>query len=274
MSGKLQILFRIEVLKTRSRVAFWVILLLAVALNTIFTVISVRTAQFPDRTFALPDSWPQILGFHEGGGIFLVPVLMILLCAPEYTWRTGRQMVINGLSRDQAYGGKVLLLGVLTGLFLLIPILIGGIGALVSGDDSGPQFVRLADLAYCAGLTAALLQGGGMGLMIATLVRSAGPALGILFMYMILEEIIAVLLRLSDTVLRHLAEYLPMHVSEELRDDLAWYPDLLESVNADLISEGAAPYAFRPVEELVLIALIYVVVFVGVGWLSQRHRDL
>ena len=275
MIRMLQVLFRIEALKTKRRVAFWVVIALAVALNTIFTVIAVRTAQLiPDRTFALPDSWPQILGgFFGGGGLFLVPVLMILLCAPEFTWRTGRQMIINGLSRDQAYGGKILLLVGLTALFLLIPILIGGIGALLSPDESGPQLIRLADLGYAFGLTVVLLQAGGMGLMIATLVRSTGPALGILFLYMILEEIVVVMMGLSSTTLLKLSRFMPMNVSEKLVDELAYYPELLEAVNADRVSQELVPFELQSLEWLILTALIYCLVFVAVGWLSQRYRD-
>jgi hypothetical protein len=51
-----------------------------------------------------------ILGTAAGLGSLFTGVLMILLFAPEFSWRTARQNVIDGLSKERFYAGKVILL--------------------------------------------------------------------------------------------------------------------------------------------------------------------
>ena len=60
--GVLRMLARIEALKTTKRLAFWVTTGIFAAFMVMFAIDMVRSAiRRPNATFALPDSWPEIL---------------------------------------------------------------------------------------------------------------------------------------------------------------------------------------------------------------------
>ena len=69
-------------------------------------------------------------------GFIFAAVLVILLVAAEFGWRTARQNVIDGLSKTQWFAAKVLLLPLLTALFLALRVLVGGTLALAGTDLS------------------------------------------------------------------------------------------------------------------------------------------
>ena len=278
-AGIVGVLLRIEILKAVKRRAFWVTVVFFAAFNTIGVVFRVRDAQqYPQDPyalpFALPDSWSTILGESVMVGPFFVAVLMILLFAPEFTWRTGRQNVIDGLSKERLYAGKIMVLAGLVLLFLATPILIGGGGALASPSEGGPVLVRPTDFSYMGGYFLVLLLFGSAALMLAALIRSSGPALGVLLLYMIVEELISGLMSQVSEALRGATEYLPLNVFEDLGDDLVHYPERLAAVNESRAEQGLAPLEFLDVEVLAIAALAYSAIFLLFAFLSMRTRDL
>ena len=271
----LGVLLRIEWLKTVKRRAFWV----AVGAFAVFTAIpaveGVRGARRnPNLSYALPESWPDILGAATGLGPFFAGVLMILLVAPEFTWRTARQNVIDGLSKERFYAGKVMLLAGLVLLFIATAVLIGVGGTLLSPSEGGLGILRPTDLSYMGGLALSLLLVGSAGLMLSVLIRSSGPALGILFLYLIVEEAVGGLISQAGGALRRSAEYFPFNILDQLGDDLAHYPEVLADVNAERTERGLESWAFLDVEVLAVAALAYSAIFLGLALLSMRKRDL
>ncbi len=271
----LSILFRIEVLKAVKRRAFWV----AFGAFTVFTAIpaveGVRYAhRNPDFAYALPESWPNILGAATGLGALFVAVLMILLFAPEFSWRTGRQNVIDGLSKERLYAGKVIVLAGLILLFMVTPALIGVGGTLLSPGEGGPGIIRSTDLSYMGGVALTLLLCGSAGLMLSALLRSSGPALGVFFLYLVVEEAVTGLMSRAGEHLQAVTEYLPFNVLEFLGDDLAHYPEELAEVNTVRAEGGLEPREFLDVEVLAIAALTYSAIFLVTAFLSMRERDL
>ena len=67
--GILRVLVRIEALKTTKRLAFWVTTGIFAAFNAVFAMNSVQMAtRRPNASFALPDSWPEILQLPQTSG--------------------------------------------------------------------------------------------------------------------------------------------------------------------------------------------------------------
>ena len=124
------------------------------------------------------------------------------------------------------------------------------------------------------GLALSLLLVGSAGLMLSVLIRSSGPALGILFLYLIVEEAVGGLMSQAGGALRRAAEYLPSNILDELGDDLAHYSEVLAEVNADRAERGLELWEFLDVEVLAVAALAYIAVFLGLAFLSMRKRDL
>jgi ABC-type transport system involved in multi-copper enzyme maturation permease subunit len=229
----------------------------------------------PNAGFALPESWPEVLGTAAGIGPLFIGVLMILLVAPEFSWRTARQNVIDGLSKERFYAGKVMLLAGLVLLVMAAMVLIGVGGAMLSPGAGGPGFVRSSDIGYMIGLALGMLLFGSAGLMLSVHLRSSGAALGILFLYLFVEEGVArLMLGTGRESLRSVAEFLPFNVVEDLGDDLVHYPEVLAEVNAERAEGGLAPLEFLDVEVLAVAALAYSAFFLGLSLLNMRRRDL
>ncbi len=272
----LRVLLRIEWLKAVKRRAFWVAVAALAAFTALPAIQMVRNARSdPNAGFALPESWPEVLGTAAGIGPLFIGVLMILLVAPEFSWRTARQSVIDGLSKERFYAGKVMLLAGLVLLVMAAMVLIGVGGAMLSPGAGGPGFVRSSDIGYMIGLAVGMLLFGSAGLMLSVHLRSSGAALGILFLYLFVEEGVArLMLGTGRESLRGVAEFLPFNVVEDLGDDLVHYPEVLNEVNADRAERGLASLEFLDVEFLAVAALAYSAFFLGLSLLNMRRRDL
>ncbi len=270
------VLLRIEWLKAVKRRAFWVAMAAYAAFTAIPAVERVRNAhRDSNAVHALPESWPDILGAATGLGPIFAGVLMILLFAPEFSWRTARQSVMDGLSKGAVLGGKVMLLAGLVSLLMATTALIGAGATMLSPGEGGPGFVRSSDFSYMCGLALGMLVFGCAGLMLSVHLRSSGPALAVLLLYLFAEEAVARLMVGSGIeVLRDVTEFLPFSLVEDLGEDLVHYPGVLAEVNADRAELGLAPFAFLEVRVLAVAALTYSAFFLGRAFLSMRRADL
>ena len=89
-------LFRNEMLKTFKRLATWVTLgLFSFIVFMNFGDEYLGARKDPERTFALPDAWPKIFGDGAFVGLVFGTVLLILMVAGEFSWRTARQNVVE-----------------------------------------------------------------------------------------------------------------------------------------------------------------------------------
>ena len=274
--GILGMLFRIEALKTTKRLAFWVTTGIFAGFNVIFAVTQVRQAiRRPDIvSFALPDSWPEILQPPASIGPFFLGVTMILLFAPEFSWRTARQNVIDGLSKKRFYTGKIIVLAALVALFLVIPVVVGYVGTLFSPSEGGSPIVGPADTNYMIAYGLGLVLWGSAAFMLAALVRSSGPAMGILFVYLLVEQILSQLMSQASEALGSVADFLPAEVQTTLAEPLMHYPEMLAQENARRAEQGRALIEFHDFELLAGVALAFSAAFLITAFLSMRKRDL
>ena len=273
--GMLGVLIRIEALKTTRRLGFWVTAGIFAAVNAIFVANSVANAiRSPHPGFSLPEAWSKILQVPANIGPFFLGVTMILLFAPEFSWRTARQNVIDGLSKERFYAGKLILLAVLTALFLALPIVIGGAGALVSPVESGSPLIGPGDFSYMLACGLGMLLWGSGAFMLAALLRSSGAAMGILFVYLLVEKILSQVLAEASQALHSALVFLPAKVFESLADGRLHYPEMLERENAMRAEQGLPLVEFHDFELLAGVALAYSAVFLAAAFLSMRRRDL
>lgn len=270
------VLLRIEWLKAVKRRAFWVAVGAYAAFTAVPAVERVRNAhRDPNAVHALPESWPEILGAATGLGPFVAGALMILLFAPEFSWRTARQSVMDGLSKGEVLGGKVMLLAGLVALLMATTVLIGAGATMLSPGEGGPGFLRPSDLSYMCGLALGMLVLGSAGLTLSVHLRSSGSALAVLLLYVFAEEaVVGLMLGSGIEVLRVVTDFLLFNLVEDLGEDLAHYPRVLAEVNAERAELGLAPLAFLEVRVLAIAAMAYCAFFLGRAFLSMRRRDL
>ena len=157
---------------------------------------------------------------------------MILLFAPEFSWRTARQNVIDGLSKKRFYFNYL--------------------------------------IAYVLGL----LLWGSAAFMLAALLRSSGAAMGIMFVYLLLEQLLSRLMTEFSQALGPATDFLPAEVHTTLADPRLHYPQILAEENAMRVEQGRPLLEFHDFELLAGLTLAFSAVFLITAFLSMRKRDL
>ncbi len=273
--GIFGVLVRIEALKAVKRLGFWVTTGIFFVFNFAFAMGNIRSdIARPGYTYALPGSWPEILQVFANVGPFFLGVTMILLLAPEFSWRTARQNVIDGLSKERFYAGKLMLLLALLVLFAAIPVAVGGTAALLGPSESSSPLVGPADFNYMIAYALGLLVWASGAVMLATLLRASGAAMGIMFVYLLVEQIVAALLSRSSDMVASLLEFLPAALHGTLADPLMHYPQMLAERNAARAEQGIPPLEYPDFGLTIAVALAYSAIFLATAFLTLRRKDL
>jgi ABC-2 type transport system permease protein len=161
--------------------------------------------------FSFPEAWHTV-AYFSSLFVFIPAVVVIMFISNEYSFRTHRQNIIDGWSRQQFVTSK--LIDVLM-VSLIITILYTSV-SLVTGFANQTRLIKSTwDQAYYIGLfglqTFAQLS---VAFLIGFLVRKAFLALGIfLFYYIILENLIVGLLKWKNMAA---ADYMPLEISDKL----------------------------------------------------------
>lgn len=264
------ILWRIEALKAVKRPACWVTMGVFVAFSALANFALGGNAPRP----AFPDAWRGIIEPAINLGPVSLAALMVLLFAPEFRWRTARQNVIDGLSKEQFYWAKVLLLAALAALLLVVSVAIGILAVIPNPGAGGGPLAEPMDLNYMLGFIVALFLWGTAGLMISALVRAAGAGLGLLFLYYICEQIVTMVLSRRWGALDPILDFLPASLFQTLASTNLYYPELLARNNMARAESGLDPLVYPDLRIPLVAAAAYVVLFLGLAYASMRRRDL
>jgi ABC-2 type transport system permease protein len=199
-------------------------------------------------------------------GAYFASVALMLLVASEFSWRTARQNVIDGLSKEQFFLGKLMLLPMIGAVMFAVPLLVGpAIASLGEGFPAGAWMTPAqAQLAGAAAL--AMLGIMSLAFLFAMTIRSAGSAVGVFLLYLVFVERFggAILGAIRDDWARA-ARYFPANVFGGLADPARWNP--------------AAPAQAGDMAAVATPALLAL----GIGWilllwlgsfLLFRRRDL
>jgi ABC-2 type transport system permease protein len=277
-------LLQVEWLKTRRRAAFWLSLLFYFSLITVFFVTMYRMQRRrPDAgsVFRLPDAWSQLAQLTAAlGGVVLV-VAIVLLVASEKNWRTERQNVIDGLSRDQYFLGKLLLLLALPLIVWAGTIALSSAFALITrraGADAALFDAKSAQL--LGGLFVRLVLLAAIAFCFALISTGSGPALAFVLLLLIAQQPIMQIMLDRGGFWVDIARYLPDRIMDSLTNatvydaaQLAAWNDRLRAVAQSRGMELHALTLHAPAQAFTAAAA-YIAAFTAVGWLSIRRRDL
>jgi len=260
------VLARNEVIKIKRRSAFWVAFWAFTGLMAlIFGSMRYQSAH-PQRVgqelFALPGAWREILGGPGVMSAFFAAMVLVLLVASEFTWRTARQNVIDGLSKEEFFAGKLLLLPAIGLLFFGVLVLVGGGFALIGGHVAGP-LVRGIDAEMLAGALLGLFGWGALAFLLAVTIRSSGPAIGAFFLYFLIEQILGQLIARNGPAAAAVARYFPTEVFKAL-----WQPASYLAIPRPRQPAGLAPSV------LMWTSAAYIVAFLLAAFAVYRRRDL
>ncbi len=162
---------------------------------------------------------------YATGYILLLPALLLLmLFTNEYTFKTHRQNIIDGLSRQQFIGVKIFM----ALIFAVVSTLLVSITALIFGFASGTSF-SLHGVIYLGSFFLKAISYNLIAILFSVLIKRTGFAIGVFFIYLGAENVISQLLNVlsiklkaqNGTDLGNIGDYLPMNAS----DGLLEFPD-------------------------------------------------
>ncbi len=219
-------LLRTEWLKMRKYWAFWwmtgIIALSYPGINYIFYQIYKELMEKDNATsqimkmiignpFTFPEVWHTV-AYASSVFIFIPALAVIMFITNEYTYKTHRQNIIDGWSRQQFLAGKcidvALVSAMVTLLYIIVALLIGFINK--TGETAniwaGSKYIGLFFIQVFSQLSIAFL--------IAFLTRKAFIALGVFLFYALILENIAV--AWAKFKANDIGEFLPMEISDRL----------------------------------------------------------
>lgn len=277
-SGVWGVLLRNEWFKAVHRPAFVV----ALGLFTFIQLMeygdnALRARRDEDYTFGLPEAWSSIFSGDSTLLLIFGSIVVIMLASSEFTWRTARQNVIDGLHKTQWYWGKVIMLVLVAVVFLVMKLGVAG-GAAAVGTDyaaaSGP-LVPLSVVLATAALLVAFINVGGLALLRSLTIRNSGPAMAVWFFWITLgEQLVPAMINRVWPAAESVLGMLPFNASQQVlafwKFDTATYERIVERAQA----------AGDTVPELPNMTLWvglnagWAVLFLAVTYIAFRRRDL
>jgi len=257
-------LLKIEWLKIKNYTAFKVMTIFFVvgvfALNyIIYTVNKNIVNNVPGAglvsfsPYNFENTW-QSTSYATGFILLLPSLLLLMLFTNEYTFKTHRQNIIDGLSRQQFIGVKV----VMAFIFALVATLLVVITALIFGLASGTTF-SLHGIVFVGYFFLKAVSYNLIAILFSVLVKRTGFAIGIFFIYLGSENIVSQLLNVlsmkmkrdSGTDLGNIGDYLPMNAADALLE----FPDNpIKSMSKAIMPSDYTWLVFA-------LALAYLVIF-------------
>lgn len=211
--------------------------------------------------FVFPETF-HTTGFFSSIFIFIPAIVVIMLVTNEYTYKTHRQNVIDGWSRQQFLLGKFLNVLIITLLVTLLYAIIAVIIGFLATKQSFPadafsqvRYIGLFALQSFSQLSIAFLIG--------FLVRRSFIALSVFVFYFIIFENFAVAILKKKT--NDLGEFMPLEISDRLIPIPKFLGRLDEKRYAELIGQ-INPHIWYT---LILTALIW-----GICYFINNRRDL
>ena len=272
------VLLRNEWFKTRHRLAFVV----SWALFTLINVLghggeAYRAMDDPSRSYALPEVWSEIFSGNSTVALIFGSIAVVMLVASEFSWRTSRQNVIDGIDKMQWYWGKVMLLVLVGVVFIATQIGIGTTAAALgtNASDATSPLVPLGSVLAAVALGLAFLNVGGLALLCATTIRSSGPAMAVWFAWVSLgEQLIPQLVTRIIPSARPVLEMLPFAAAQQVLPFWRFDATTYEAMTQRALEAGEAVPELPNMLLWVGTNAAWAALFVGVGYLAFRRRDL
>jgi hypothetical protein len=215
-------LLAIEWMKLKNYRAFWI--LFCIYLATIFganyiiyriqlhiyaekQVKNIATMMLGNPPYSFPSVWQAVA--HVSSWLLFIPgLIMILAVTNEYSFKTHRQNVIDGLTRKQFISAKIMLVG----LFALLSTIAVAITAVIFGFMSGDASFSFEGFSYIGYYFLQAMSYIMVALLMAVLFKRGALAIGVFFAYaMVLEQILVLVL---NKYANNMGRYLPLETTD------------------------------------------------------------
>ena len=213
--------------------------------------------------YNFPDIW-QNLSWAASLRFFIkifLGIIMIVLVTNEYSYLTIRHNIFNGLSRTDFTMSKVYI-AILFSIFATFLIFITGtvLGLIYSSTISVHAF--FTKMTFLLGYFVEILTFLLFSMMIGILVKRTGFAIGLLFVYPIIELIV------QQKIPENIQPFLPVnamnHVLRTPNTSLIQYKSPEFNIDLQMGIQG----------QDILVALLYAALFIVISLVVIRRRDI
>jgi ABC-2 type transport system permease protein len=265
-------LLRIEWLKFKYYRTFWILLLISVVSIPAFNYViydvtdnsfpKINGKSFLGSPFGFPEVW-QTVAWNSSLLLLIPAILIITLTTNEFTYKTHRQNIIDGWSRSQFINVKlleVLIFSLFISIIVFITTLVfGHYGSKPQAGVSIFHEMRFSGFFFVEMISYSLI-----AFLIGMLVKRAGLAMGVFFIYMIMEQFIVAILRNKYKI--SWVDYFPQEVTD-MRIPQPFGRKLLSSPDKVKIWESHIP-------AYLVIAAVYVILYCVITNWKYRKSDL
>jgi len=206
--------------------------------------------------YHFPDVWLNLVWWS---GLFkvLLGIMVVISITNEYSYRTVRQNIIDGLSRWEFLASKLLLNGLLSVTSVLLIFLIAGITGFIYTPDIQWKYV-FTDLEFYLAYFLEIFEYLSFALLLGIIVRRSGLTIILLLLSSMLELIIK------------------LNVDDYFPDSIQFFP--LESISR-LVPFPFYRYGFMEIQDYikissVAIALGWTFVFNYLSYLRLKKSDI
>lgn len=271
-------LLQIEFLKLFTYAGFWVPVLFWAILYVVSLFIGTQIdINFPgldgSTFFAFPMLWNTTTWLASWFNLLLAITIMIFVCN-EFSFRTFRQHVIDGLSRTELFLGKVALISV----FAVAGVILVFVSTLVLAlfFNNADTWSYVFDTIYLP--VVYFIQAFAymsLAMMIALLLKNIALSILTFILYFFpLEPIIRNLF--PDEILM----FFPMKVISNLTPapdvlQISTQPQYYTTINGQVVNSAppSAPFEI-PLWGNTLVAIGYIVLFLGISWWILKNKKL
>jgi|688.fasta_scaffold69296_2 ABC-2 type transport system permease protein len=209
-------LIQIEWLKVRTYKTFWILIGLFIVISILSNYVGISIANnlslgsggMLNQNFAFPAAW-DFTAFVQSWVIIFLVFFTIISVSNEFTFRTHRQHIIDGLSRIDFLHSKYLVVFGLSIFSTLIFIIISAFIGLIHGGGNAMQhsekiiYVFIYTFNYCS-----------FGLILSFLLRKTGIAIILFLGYLFVEFVLGQAINYFTN--STFGSLLPLQVSDEL----------------------------------------------------------
>jgi len=218
---------------------------------------------FLGNPFAFPETWHSV-AYFSSFFILLPSILVIMLVTNEYTFKTHRQNIIDGWSREQYITSKlfdVLIVSLIVTIFYIL--VAAGFGLYTDSTTTNQwanqlQYIPLFLLQTFAQLSIAFLLG--------YLIKKAFIALGIFLFYYLIVENIAV--NYARFKMDDIGRFLPFEISDRLIPVPAFFSRFGKDAKASY------DHALSLIPEHVVYTILLTGLIWGICYAVHKKRDL
>lgn len=271
------VLAKNEWFKARHRLAFLVTLGMYVFITVMEHASSVQAAlEREDVDYGLPEAWRAVFDSESVILVIFASIAVIMLTSSEFSWRTARQNVIDGVGKMQWFGGKVILLLIVGLTFLFAKISIGFVATLIGTDfGSGATIVPLSVFAATGALLLAFLSTGGLALLLSVSARASGPAMALWFFWITLGEQLlpAIVTRIAPDTAPAFA-YLPFAAAQQVMSFATFDATTRANILARAAEAGSETPEFADPLLWSGVNAGWALLFLVSAYLLFRQRDL